>query len=623
MDELVEGIFTLIFGLLAFLAVAAAVVGIIALLLSIGSVYGAGVSIYNYFNALTKNVKPEAITPGATLTSSSVEPAIKSYFFGKGYRDLKATINDCLHDNKKFSEKIWSDAASAQFVLLRAVYYGAAVSCAIYGTGFFGILSIVHIVFLGATCLIIYALFTLVLAVERMYLTLRGFLTVCPSCHAQTPLPVYLCDGCGAEHHRLLPSSYGTLYHRCTCGHRLPATFFLNRGRLPAKCARCGNFLLRAHTETRKIFVPVIGGPSTGKTAFLVSLVDELRGPVDSAGQELSFLDPAVEREFESRLQAMRRGEMPSKTVATTPTAINLMFGPVSKPHRNLYLYDPAGEAYGAEAELIPHQFLSYCSGILFLIDPFSIPAVRQKYRVDPARAESLKPSVQRPDDLLDRLLAVLEKHFGLDPSATIHVPVAIVLTKIDAFNLESVVGDAALGPSLTELEREAARNQLVSRRLREWGMIPLVEIIESRFSKKGFFTCSAVGLGRRSGEGFVPERIASPFLWLMHQGKTGLLADNIATTLASKSADSAPVVAELTTPTRQRSAEYYSLLSHAVAELKTNTYSARGALYDRARQTLLKQLISLNPAISESEIEREQLALEEAVRRIETSIIE
>lgn len=619
MEELVEALFMLAFGALVVAAIVATIVG----LLSIGGIYGAGVSIYNYFNALKKNVKREVITAGATPTPSSVQPAIKSYFFGKGYRDLKATMNDCLNDNKKFSEKIWGDAASAQFVLLRAVHYGAAVSCAIYGTLFFGLLSIVHIAVLGTICLLFYTLFTLVLVVEKVYLTLRGFLTVCPSCHAQTPLPVYLCDGCGVEHHRLLPSSYGILYHRCTCGHRLPATFFLNRGRLPAKCGRCGNFLLRAHTETRKIFVPVIGGPSTGKTAFLVSLVDELKRRVDSVDQELSFLDPTVERDFESRLQAMRRGEMPSKTVATTPTAINLIFGPVTKPHRNLYLYDPAGEAYGAEAELIPHQFLSYCSGILFLIDPFSIPAVRQKYRVDPARAESLKPSVQRPDDLLDRLLAVLEKHFGLDPSATIHIPVAIVLTKVDAFNLEPAVGDAALSPSLTELEREAARNQLISRRLREWGMVPLVEIIESRFSKKSFFTCSAVGLGRRSGDGFVPERIASPFLWLMHQGKTGLLTDDSATALVSKSADSAPVVAERTTATRQRSAEYYSILCHAVAELKTNTYSARGSLYDRARQTLLKQLISVNPEISESEIEREQLALEEAIARIEMSVIE
>jgi hypothetical protein len=197
------------------------------------------------------------------------------------------------------------------------------------------------------------------------------------------------------------------------------------------------------------------------------------------------------------------------------------------------------------------------------------------------------------------------------------------VLTKVDAFNLESVIGDAALSPSLTGLERETARNQLISRRLREWGMVPLVEIIESRFSKRGFFTCSAVGLRRRPGDGFVPERIASPFLWLMHQGKTGLLADDVATALASKSVGSAPVVAEPTTATRQRSAEYYSLLCHAVAQLKTNTYSARGTLYDRARQTLLKQLVSLTPALSESEIEREQLALEEAITRIETSVIE
>jgi hypothetical protein len=513
MDELAEGIFMVAIGAL----LVAAVVAIVAALLSIGGLYGAGVSIYNYFNALTKNVKPEAITLGVT-PSAAGEPAIKSYFFGKGYIDLKATINDCLKENQKFSEKIWKDAASAQFVLLRAVHYGAALSCAIYGTLFFGLLSIVHIVILGGFYLAIYVLFTLVFVVEKIYLTLRGFLTVCPICHTQTSLPVYLCDGCGSAHHKLLPSSYGTFHHRCTCGKQLPSTFFLNRGRLPAKCANCNNFLSRAHTEARKQFVPVIGGPSTGKTAYLVWLVDELKRWAVAEGQDFAFLNPSDAAAFETRLRDMRRGNMPNKTTATTPSAINVTFSRSGRLDRNLYVYDPAGEAFLGEQELVPHEFLGYCSGVLLLIDPFSIPAVQYQYGIDPSRANDLKPSVQRPDDLLDRLVFVLEKHFGVDPAARITMPIAIVLTKVDAFNLEATIGDDALSPSMAESKRETARNDLISRQLCEWGMTPLVEAIETRFSKRSYFTCSAVGLARASGAGFAPERIAMPFLWLMDQ---------------------------------------------------------------------------------------------------------
>ena len=47
-------------------------------------------------------------------------------------------------------------------------------------------------------------------------------------------------------------------------------------------------------------------------------------------------------------------------------------------------------------------------------------------------------------------------------------------------------------------------------------------------------------------------------------------------------------------------------------------TGEGRRALYERARTRLLAQLRGLNPPLSESEITRERLALEEAVRKVE-----
>jgi hypothetical protein len=64
---------------------------------------------------------------------------------------------------------------------------------------------------------------------------------------------------------------------------------------------------------------------------------------------------------------------------------------------------------------------------------------------------------------------------------------------------------------------------------------------------------------------------------------------------------------------------DYLPLLSRAVSGLERNSGEARRSVYDRARQALLKQLRSMNPPLAESEITRERLALEEAIRRIET----
>jgi hypothetical protein len=65
--------------------------------------------------------------------------------------------------------------------------------------------------------------------------------------------------------------------------------------------------------------------------------------------------------------------------------------------------------------------------------------------------------------------------------------------------------------------------------------------------------------------------------------------------------------------------ADYYPLIAKAVSGLEKSTGEARRALYDRARQALLAQLRGVEPALAESDITRERLALEEAIRKVET----
>ena len=52
---------------------------------------------------------------------------------------------------------------------------------------------------------------------------------------------------------------------------------------------------------------------------------------------------------------------------------------------------------------------------------------------------------------------------------------------------------------------------------------------------------------------------------------------------------------------------------------LAKNTGEARRALYERARSALVAQLRSVEPALSESDITKERLALEEAIRKVES----
>src|SRR4051795_8003248 len=66
--------------------------------------------------------------------------------------------------------------------------------------------------------------------------------------------------------------------------------------------------------------------------------------------------------------------------------------------------------------------------------------------------------------------------------------------------------------------------------------------------------------------------------------------------------------------------ADYYPLIARAIAGLDPSAPGeARRALYERAPSALIAQLRSVQPPLSESEITRERLSLEEAVRKVES----
>jgi hypothetical protein len=66
--------------------------------------------------------------------------------------------------------------------------------------------------------------------------------------------------------------------------------------------------------------------------------------------------------------------------------------------------------------------------------------------------------------------------------------------------------------------------------------------------------------------------------------------------------------------------ADYYPLIARAIAGLDVSAPGEqRRALYERARSALIAQLRSVEPPLSESEITRERLSLEEAVRKVES----
>src|SRR5690348_10556587 len=66
---------------------------------------------------------------------------------------------------------------------------------------------------------------------------------------------------------------------------------------------------------------------------------------------------------------------------------------------------------------------------------------------------------------------------------------------------------------------------------------------------------------------------------------------------------------------------DYVQLISRAVATLNPNTREARQALYQRARQTLLDKLRSIDPTLSHTDLNAERAALESAIQQVERDV--
>lgn len=64
--------------------------------------------------------------------------------------------------------------------------------------------------------------------------------------------------------------------------------------------------------------------------------------------------------------------------------------------------------------------------------------------------------------------------------------------------------------------------------------------------------------------------------------------------------------------------AQYYAVLKKAISALQPSSSDARRGIYEKARSALVNQLKAIQPPLSTSEISRQRLELEEAIRKVE-----
>ncbi|MDX6720196.1 MAG: hypothetical protein QOJ63_2450 [Solirubrobacteraceae bacterium] len=431
-------------------------------LVAVGAIALAGVFLWQYCIALGRTMLPDLcggddaqlIVPLAAPPDGA-EPAYTQYFFAQALADYKQVVMRSAQGDYAVARGKWCgdlvrwlitgssacverrtiDGVALVFtipigILVAAVLTVSGLGAAVIAVGF----GLVH---LGAVMLAIVisgvgaGAFR---AFEAGGQLIRRIRLSCPhpGCYRSIALPVYECPGarCGRRHRHLQPGRYGVFVRTCVCHERLPTLLRQGRHGLAAYCPHCDRPLPDNIGTTRAMHIPVVGGPSAGKTMLIMSAIVVLAEEAAAGGLELTFASDADRAEFErAREQLRRQGDL-AKTVVRPPRAFLVYIGS-GATRRLVYLYDAAGESTQTTEAAQQLLYLEHAQGLLFVVDPFAIAGLRASLDVAGQRiAAASKPSPEDPETTLTRISNVIRSMSEGGASA---LAIAVAVTKGDA----------------------------------------------------------------------------------------------------------------------------------------------------------------------------------------------
>ena len=221
-------------------------------------------------------------------------------------------------------------------------------------------------------------------------------MVICPHCFEEFPV----------EQMQFVLGDGETMSTRYTWLHRLlhwPLTVpkdSQGRRLIRKLCPHNDNHILPfAAGDQRNLIIGLIGGVYAGKCTYLVSLVKQLRDRV--TGDLQAALRSATEETDEDRKRAI-----------------------------TLEFHHTAPEVF-SEWEMVRRKvgYLKVASGIMFLIDPLQVPAVRELL---PSWAQPPIFSEVSPRQIIANVLTELSNWKAKDADQKLSIPVAVVLTKCD-----------------------------------------------------------------------------------------------------------------------------------------------------------------------------------------------
>ncbi|MBQ2726859.1 MAG: hypothetical protein IJF78_14235 [Clostridia bacterium] len=302
-------------------------------------------------------------------------------------------------------------------------------------------------------------------------------------------------------------------------------------------CPMCGFELPMGIGTTSNYPIAIIGAKESGKSNYVAVLINQLRNEIGKSF-DCSLMacgDNTInryKREFYDPLYRHRMCAGATDSGEVEPLIYSLLFKRPAKWLRkavndavSLTFFDTAGENLNSLASMQTHnRYLCHASGIILLLDPLQLPAVRNE----------LEGKITLPQEntevtaILSRAIEIIRTGTGMtDVTKKIDIPIAISFTKIDAV-------DSMLDPASC-LKNDSAHirngyfdtkdfndsNEEMQSLVEKWLGPELYQMVSLQFNHFAFFGLSALGSNPdvdKKIPKFRPFRVADPFLWILSQ---------------------------------------------------------------------------------------------------------
>ena len=313
-------------------------------------------------------------------------------------------------------------------------------------------------------------------------------------------------------------------------------------------CPSCHNKLPESTLLGKDMIISVVGSRETGKSHFVGVIINELIERISvKYGGAMEGFDDTMSRykagAYQKLYMDMQKLDLTKSSVQDVNNgAYRPLIFTLKLKHKALFkekidsftlvFFDTAGEDLNDEDTMSTvNKYICKSAGIIFLLDPMQIPAVRNQLDENTvSRASSVGwKQATRSDDIMSRVSKLIRNDKKMKSEAKINIPVAAVFSKFDVIAPLIPEGSTVLetSPHCNEKVFDMSDWHNVDSELHsllvEWGAESFISQVDLNYTNYSYFAVSALGMDNNPKEDRRidrprPHRIEDPLLWILKE---------------------------------------------------------------------------------------------------------